>query len=103
MPGIEEARFYRLDRSDENQVGRCHFLANRVREQTFARQCGNRHKRPEHEQRPPQESMLTLRVEVLMAPQQVSPVVVTRRWVRPLDVEPGHWKKQLPAKYLRVA
>lgn len=25
------------------------------------------------------------------------------RWVRPLDVEPGHWKKQLPGKYLKLA
>ena len=27
----------------------------------------------------------------------------TSRWVKPLDVEPGHWKKQLPAKYLKLA
>ncbi|MCY4094723.1 MAG: ankyrin repeat domain-containing protein [Gammaproteobacteria bacterium] len=25
------------------------------------------------------------------------------RWVRPLDIEPGHWKKQLPSKYLKLA
>ena len=25
------------------------------------------------------------------------------RWVRPLDVEPGHWKKQLPTKSLKLA
>ena len=25
------------------------------------------------------------------------------RWVKPLDVEPGHWKKQLPTKYLKYA
>ncbi len=25
------------------------------------------------------------------------------RWVKPLDVEPGHWKKQLAGKYLRLA
>lgn len=25
------------------------------------------------------------------------------RWVKPLDVEPGHWKKQLPTKYLNYA
>lgn len=26
-----------------------------------------------------------------------------QRWNRPLDVEPGHWKKQLPGKYLALA
>ncbi len=26
-----------------------------------------------------------------------------QRWNRPLDVEPGHWKKQLPGKYLAIA
>lgn len=26
-----------------------------------------------------------------------------QRWTRPLDVEPGHWKKQLPGKLLRIA
>ena len=25
------------------------------------------------------------------------------RWVKPLDVEPGHWKKQLPMKFLNYA
>ena len=25
------------------------------------------------------------------------------RWVRPLNVAPGHWKKQLPGKYLKLA
>ncbi|MCY3859972.1 MAG: ankyrin repeat domain-containing protein [Gammaproteobacteria bacterium] len=25
------------------------------------------------------------------------------RWVKPLDVEPGHWKKQLAGKYLKLA
>ena len=25
------------------------------------------------------------------------------RWVKPLDVEPGHWKKQLPTRYLKYA
>ena len=25
------------------------------------------------------------------------------RWVKPLDVQPGHWKKQLPTKYLKCA
>lgn len=25
------------------------------------------------------------------------------RWVKPLDVEPGHWKKQLPTKFLNYA
>ena len=25
------------------------------------------------------------------------------RWVRPLEVEPGHWKKQLPTKFLKLA
>jgi len=28
---------------------------------------------------------------------------VAQRWVRPLDVEPGHWKKQLATKHLAVA
>lgn len=28
---------------------------------------------------------------------------VSQRRVRPFDFEPGHWKKQLPAKYLRLA
>lgn len=25
------------------------------------------------------------------------------RWVKPMDVEPGHWKKQLPTKFLNYA
>ena len=25
------------------------------------------------------------------------------RWVKPLDVQPGHWKEQLPTKYLKYA
>ena len=25
------------------------------------------------------------------------------KWVRSVDVEPGHWKKQLPTKYLALA
>ena len=25
------------------------------------------------------------------------------RWTKPLDAEPGHWKKQLPGKLLRLA
>ena len=33
------------------------------------------------------------------------PAVVLQRWVRPeiFHVEPGHWKKQLPTKYLDLA
>ncbi len=31
------------------------------------------------------------------------PRIVAQRMVRPLDVEPGHWKKQLPAKHLHLA
>jgi ankyrin repeat protein len=31
------------------------------------------------------------------------PGIVLQRWLRPLNVEPGHWKKQLPGKYLGVA
>jgi ankyrin repeat protein len=31
------------------------------------------------------------------------PASVPQRWERPLDFEPGHWKKQLPTKYLQVA
>ena len=27
----------------------------------------------------------------------------TSRWVKPLNVEPGHWKKQLAGKHLRIA
>lgn len=27
----------------------------------------------------------------------------TSRWVKPLHVEPGHWKRQLPGKYLKLA
>ena len=27
----------------------------------------------------------------------------TSRWVQPFDFEPGHWKKQLPTKYLNLA
>src|SRR4051812_30397988 len=32
-----------------------------------------------------------------------APAIVPQRWARPLVVEPGHWKKQLPGKYLRLA
>lgn len=32
-----------------------------------------------------------------------TPSVVPQRWVRPFDFEPGHWKKQLPTKYLTLA
>ena len=30
---------------------------------------------------------------------------ITQRWIKAsiFDVEPGHWKKQLPAKHLKVA
>ena len=31
------------------------------------------------------------------------PLATTSRWVKRLDVEPGHWKKQLPTKYLNLA
>lgn len=30
-------------------------------------------------------------------------MAVNQRWTKPLDVEPGHWKKQLPQKRLKVA
>jgi ankyrin repeat protein len=29
--------------------------------------------------------------------------MIPQRFVRPLDFEPGHWKKQLPTKYLSIA
>jgi ankyrin repeat protein len=28
---------------------------------------------------------------------------IARRWERPLDFPPGHWKQQLPGKYLEIA
>lgn len=27
----------------------------------------------------------------------------TSRWVKPLDIKPGHWRNQLPGKYLKLA
>lgn len=33
----------------------------------------------------------------------MTPSAAPQRWTRPLDVEPGHWKKQLPQKRLRLA
>ena len=38
-----------------------------------------------------------------MAAPDSSSIPVPQRWVRPLHVEPGHWKQQLPAKYLQLA
>ena len=38
-----------------------------------------------------------------MSTQQARPAPVPQRWERPLDFPPGHWKLQLPARYLAIA
>jgi hypothetical protein len=38
----------------------------------------------------------------MLSPETSAPIM-PQRFVRPLNVEPGHWNKQLPTKYLNLA